>query len=140
MRVVARCMSLALTGTMALLLACGRDSPTRPHSLRKPVPGVLIVRLSTPYPDDAALLVRLIGPVAGSDVSAAEPGTVLHFRQRGDTTTVALFGPIASGALLRLSVPDVGDVATYTARIIEVADDGNVLRPDLSGYGVTVEQ
>jgi hypothetical protein len=140
MRITPRYVTLLLGALVLPLLSCVHDSLTRPDDGEKPIPGVLVVRLSTPNTDDAALLVTVTGPVTASGITAAAPGTVLHLHQRGDTTTAALFGSFASGPLLHLAVPDVRAVDQYTARIVEVADDANVLRSEFGGYAVAVER
>ncbi|HEX6964725.1 MAG TPA: hypothetical protein VF166_02925 [Gemmatimonadaceae bacterium] len=135
-----RIVRVLLAVAVALLAACGHDSPTQPDSHEKtvqpPAPGVLTVRLTTPHADDAALFVT----VSGSAISnvTAPSGLLLHVRQRGDTIAAALFGRIASGDVLHFSVPDVNAAAHYTARIVQVADSANAVRGDLGGYGVTV--
>lgn len=118
----------------AVLLACGGgDSPTTPE------PGALEVRLTTPNANDRAILVTVTGPEPIQAVSGSVGGAlVLHGRLSGSQATIALFGPLASGAVAQVSVADVGRVGAYTVTIVEVADDANQLRTSLAGYSLTI--
>ena len=117
----------------ALLPACDAAAPA------KPLPGDLTVSLATPY-TDGALLIAITGPDAVGAVQAAAPGAVVRARTQGTTTTVAVFGTLAAGPLLRLSVPDVRQAERYTATVTEAADDQNAPRASLSVYALTVSR
>lgn len=123
----------AILAAGALLAACGEQKgPTTPD----PVPGTLELRLMTPNAADGAILVSVSGPERIQSVQAA--GTyLLHARVSGSAFKAALFGPLASGPLLRFAVPDVGKAAAYQATVVEVADDASNLRASLSGYTLT---
>ena len=90
-----------------------------------PVAGELEVRLTTPNTDDRAILVRLAGRV---DAVTAPSGTgyrVLLAPGLADTVRVVVIAPqashLASGALLRVAVPDTRQVGAYAARVLDVA-------------------
>ena len=117
----------------ALLAACDAGEPA------KPLPGDLTVTLATPNAD-GALLVAVTGPGAVGAVQAAAPGAVVRTRTQGTTTTVAVFGTLAAGPLLRLSVPDVRQAKAYTATVREAADAQNAPRASLAGYALTVSR
>jgi len=124
----------ALLAAAALLSACDAGEPATP------LPGELTVTLATPNPADGAVLVAVTGPDAVSAVQAAAAGNVVRARTQGTTTTVAVFGTVAAGDLLRLSVPDVRQAQHYTATVTEAADLGNHLRPSLAGYALEVSR
>lgn len=133
-------MSRAFRALLALAAAlaaatCG-DAPNGPP---KPVPGVLTLTLVTPNADDRAILVRVTGPEAMTDVASASGAYELHARGAGGTSVrAAAFGPIAGGALLRFAVPDVNRSAEYVATVEEASDGANALRAELGGYRLTV--
>jgi len=103
-----------------------------------PVPGVLTVRLTTPNADDRAAVLTVAAPEPVAGVESAAAGVIAHQRTSGTETKVAVFGPLASGALLKLAVADVNKAAQYTVTVQEVADATNTLRPTLAGYTTTV--
>ena len=129
-----RSRAVLLLAAAAFLSACDAGEPATP------LPGELTVSLATPSPADGALLVTVTGPDAASAVRAASPGSVVRTRTQGTTTTVAVFGTVAAGPLLRLSVPDVRQAKRYTATVTEAADLGNAVRPSLAGYALTVSR
>jgi hypothetical protein len=101
----------------------------------QPRPGDLLVSLSTPNADDRALLVSIAGPEEISAVAAASPAFVVHTRTQGTTTRVAVFGSLADGPVLRLTVPDTRRAAEYTATVLDAADGGNADRA-ATGYAL----
>jgi len=131
--VTARRFVAALVAGAALIACGGGDGPTAPE------PGTLEVRLTTPNADDRAMLVTVTGPEPIQAVSGAVGSAlVLHGRVSGSQATIAVFGPVTSGVLARVAVPDVGRVGAYTVTIVEVADDANQLRASLGGYSLTI--
>ncbi|MFL5386750.1 MAG: hypothetical protein ACJ8GN_30020 [Longimicrobiaceae bacterium] len=123
----------ALLLAAALLPACDAGEPA------KPLPGDLTVTLATPS-TDAAMVVAIIGPGAVGAVQPASPGIVVRARTEGTATTVAVFGALDAGPLLRISVPDVRQAKQYTAVVREAADGQNVPRTSLAGYALAVER
>jgi hypothetical protein len=92
------------------------------------------VNLTTPNPDDGAILVELRGPVIQSVTEG-----VSEFRVYSDTLSATVLrafvvGGLSSGGLLTVQVPDVGAATSYSATVLEVADRENVVRSDLAGY------
>ncbi|MGH7537882.1 MAG: hypothetical protein ACREMF_04560 [Gemmatimonadales bacterium] len=124
---------LWILAAAALLLAgtdCGDSgSPAQPGTLR--------VSLTTPNTDDGAILFEVSGPAI--DTMAPVNASYRLFTRRIGTTTVraVLAGPVASGTVATLEVPDVGAAGSYTATVTEVVDRQNQLRP-LSGYQLQV--
>lgn len=126
--------SAALLLAAALLSACDAGEPAAP------LPGELTVALATPNPVDGALLIAVSGPDAVVSAQPAAPGAVVRMRSQGTTTHLAVFGTLADGPLLRISVPDVRQAARYTATVREAADPANAVRPSLAGYALTVSR
>ena len=124
--------SAALLLAAALLSACDAGEPAAA------LPGELVVSLATPNTADGALLIAISGPDAVSAVQPAAAGAVVRARTQGTTTNVAVFGALADGPLLRISVPDVRQAKRYTATVREAADPENAVRPSLAGYALTV--
>ena len=115
----------------ALLAACDAGEPA------KPLPGDLTVSLATPN-TDAAMVIAITGPGAVGAVQPASPGIGVRAHMTGATTTVAAFGTLDAGPLLRISVPDVRQAQQYAAVVREAADGQNALRASLAGYALSV--
>lgn len=124
----------ALLLSAVLLGACDAGEPAAP------LPGDLILTLATPNAADGAMVVSITGPDAVSAVQAAAPGVVVRARTQGATTTVALFGALADGPLVRITVPDVRQARRYSATVREAADPQNAARASLAGYALTVSR
>ena len=77
-----------------------------------------------------------------TDTVVAVNASLQSFTRRANSSTVvgAVIGVVVNGAVVTLQVPDVSASALYTVRIVEVADRENVLRPSLTGYGLTVSR
>ena len=103
-----------------------------------PTAGTLSVTLTTPNVDDGAILFEVTGPDIVS-VTVTVPEHYTHVGRDGNTLTIVIVGDIESGLLVGFDVPDVGDVASYSATMTEVADRANELRNNLTGYDLTVE-
>jgi hypothetical protein len=120
-----------------LLAACsGGDQPVHPEP---PTPGTLTVSLATPAQDDRAVMITVSGPGIGT-VASASGAYTLYTKPEDAGVRAALFGPLASGPLLRFNVPDTRQAKSYSATIIEVATAANQLRAIGAGYAVTVGQ
>ncbi|HEU0012554.1 MAG TPA: hypothetical protein VFQ45_02685 [Longimicrobium sp.] len=136
-------MTTRTTGRALALLAlaalAGCDGPRTTEPPPDPAePGILTVTLATPAADDRALVVQISGPEAIGAVTSAGGGYLVHSRTAGTTVRVAVFGPLADGPLLRISVPDVRKAAAYSAQVMEVAGASHALRETLSGYSAVV--
>lgn len=129
---------MGVAAAAAVLATCG-DPPVVPPP--KPVAGQLSVRLTTPHSDDAALLVRVTGPTAMTGVVAGDGAYVVHSRAEAKAFNAAVFGDFAAGVVvLKFTVPDVAKFAEYAAALVEVADETNAVRAQLTGYAVVVEK
>lgn len=142
--------SILLSGTLALAASCGgsgegKAAPTEPPAqppvqptVPAAVPGTLTARLVSPFTDDGAILLEIVGPAPAADVTAAAQGAVVHARANGNTTRVAVFGSLGSGALVRFSVPDVNVAAQFSAQVAEASDRSSALRASVTGYQITI--
>lgn len=127
---------------LLLLAACTGDgkkgiTEPPPPPPEQPEPGTLTLTLATPHADDAALVLTVAGPEAITQIQAAGALRV-HSRGEGTQHRVAVFGAVASGAVLRFAVPDVRRAAGYTATLVEVADTANQVRASTAGYTLSV--
>lgn len=124
---------LCIAGVLAA--ACG--DATGPDD--GPVPFTLHV--TTPFPDDGALLVALYGPLpATGDVVAGSAGLVVHSVRIADTLRIAVFGAIVSGPLVRLGLPAGTVVSEILGRVEDAASRGAVQRDTVSGYTLRLER
>lgn len=148
---VRRARTVLLAAIAAVASSCGSGgdagvtptqatpTPTLPTAPTA-TPGTLTARLVTPNTDDGAILLDITGPASVGELTALTPGASLHARSNGNTTRVAVFGTIASGAFVRFSVPDVNAVSQYSAQVTEVSDRSSALRATVSGYQLTIER
>jgi hypothetical protein len=106
-----------------------------------PVAGELEVRLTTPNTDDRAVLLRLAGRFDAVTAPSGSGYRVLSSPGLGDTVRVVVMAPqgfhLASGALLRVAVPDTRQVGAYTARVLDVATTAYTQRAT-TGYSLSV--
>jgi hypothetical protein len=98
--------------------------------------GTLAVQLTSPFTNDGAVSFELRGEGI-ADVQGA-PGTEIFTSETSGVVTVAVIGAGLTGALVTFRVPDISLAADYRASLVEVADERNELRRDLSGYSVAV--
>jgi hypothetical protein len=134
---IARRTALVLAGLFAVgLSACGdAGSALGPQA---PEPGVLTVSLTTPFPDDRAVLISVSGPDEVGAVTDAGSGYAVHARGGGTTFRAAVFGGITSGKLVRFAVPDVSRASAYRAVVQEVVDPSSNVRGSVAGYVLSV--
>ncbi len=113
----------ALTIVCATILigSCGDDSSGPPA----PQPGQLTVSVSSAS-TGAAFNLIVTGENISNPVEAVGSHQLYTFAA-GDTLSVAVIGTVSSGDLLRFSVPDVNQVNSYRATLLEVAGTDNAL-------------
>ena len=124
------CCAIALA-VMLLAGGCG-DDPTRPE----PVPGQIALHLISPNVADGAVLVRITSTDDIPVFTSANPQNIVMTRDVAGGSGALVIGDITSGELLRFAVADVGRIGAWSATILEVADAGNAVRPNLTGYRV----
>jgi hypothetical protein len=131
------CTLIAIGAASAVgVVACSSDGngdlpPTGPTA------GTFAVTLTTPNPDDGAIVFRVNGPGI-TQVTNAVASHYMHFDQAGTALTVVVVGDLADGMLLTFRVPDVSSVSSYSATVLEVADRTNRLRETVGSYGLSV--
>jgi hypothetical protein len=104
-----------------------------------PVAGVLKVVLASPNSGaDGAILLTLSGPAPLTSATAGS-GLRLFSQPLGATTRFAITGALTNGTVLTIGVPDIRQVASYTATVEQVAATSYQLRP-LAGYALTVSR
>jgi hypothetical protein len=133
-RVRARLVGAAL---LALAAGCGSDG-SGPVAPPAPVAGVLVARLTTPNPDDRAVLVEVTGPSITSVPPGADTSVTVHGRVVEGTLRAAVFGTVRAGTVVRFAVPDVNAAARYAGRVVEASGPASALRASLDGYRVDV--
>ena len=106
-----------------------------------PVAGELEVRLTTPNTDDRAVLLRLAGRQSAVTAPSGSTYRVLSAPGLGDTVRVLVMAPqgssLAAGPLVRVMVPDVRQVSSYAARVLDVASTSYAKRAT-TGYALAV--
>jgi hypothetical protein len=118
---------------MALSVNCGGGTePDDGHA------GTLVIELTTPNADDAAIKLTINSPVAPTAISAAEDGLeVFRTGDLGTSTTVIVTGAMAAGPLLKIRVPDTREDEQYSATVVQVASTTYALRSN-AGYALAV--
>lgn len=123
----------ALLATLVLLLGPGcDDEPTAP------VPGRLIVALTTPNADDAAVLFTVGGGVISSASVVSSTHLVFFRLASADSMQAVVVGNVGTGPLATIEVPNVNRASRYKAEIVEVAARDNAVRESLAGYSLNV--
>jgi hypothetical protein len=116
---------------VTVLTAC-REATTAVYR-----PGDVVVYLTTPYADDGAVLIRLIGLPSGAvEVTADNRGLVVYSMRVADTLRIAVFGTLTAGPLLHVGPIDRRAVSLIDARVEDAVSRGNEQREPLSGYAV----
>ena len=124
--------ALTLLLAAVTLTACGDDSA------EPPIPGSLLLSVTTPATDDGAIMVRVSGPgIMG--VQPTSSGQEMFWRLASeDEARAIVIGAVQTGPLLTIQVPDVNRVAEYTAEVGEVAAESDAIRAALTGYSLSV--
>ena len=115
-------------------LACTDEGP------ESPMPGVLSVRLTIPANNTGDRAIRL-NVTGGAVLGVRSPSSalVVHSALTDPGALVMAFGPLESGVIAEIDVPDVRLAAGYQATIVDVAAPDFALRA-LGGYSATVER
>lgn len=116
----------------ALILGCGGDDSTGPPQ-QLPQPGQLRVTLSGGSSVGAVVLT-----VTGSGITSpvASGGVSLYHDLSGETLRAAVVGSSLSGEVMRFTVPDVRQVASYRVSLQQAA--GNDNQP-VAAVGISAE-
>jgi hypothetical protein len=136
---------LLLLGTSLSCGGSGGDAtgpggtPTTPVTPTAPVPGHLVVLLTSPNTNDGAILIRVEGGQLDS-ISLVSGSThrVQFTRPTASTARLIVVGtavkPIATGELLNLWVPDVAKVSLYSAKVDQAAARVTYAQRAVDGY------
>lgn len=109
----------------AVLLICAALLPNGCKDSTSPGgPGQLTVTISSSAGSGAAFLVTVSGQGVSDPIAASDGHLVYSLLSEG-TTRVAVIGPVASGALFKFTVPDVGRAQDYTVHLEQVAGADN---------------
>ena len=123
---------------VVLVLFAGLAAGACEDAVEPPVPGALLLSLTTPATDDGGIMVRVTGPGIVS-VQPTSSGQELFWRLAAeDEARAIVLGAIGTGPLVTIQVPDVKRADEYTVEVGEVAAESDVLRDALTGYSVTV--
>jgi hypothetical protein len=119
-------LSLALLGVG---LSCGGAS-------MGPKAGTATVSLVTPNGDDGAVLVTLTGPGLANAQSASSSYHVYWRAVSPSEVRAIVVGDLTAGAVLTVSIDDVGKIGQYGGTVVEAASRSDVVRSSTAGYGV----
>jgi len=120
----------------AAVAACSDDRGLDTLAAPTAESGTLAVSLSSPFDNDGAVSFELRGEGI-TDVTGVA-GTEIFTSEETGRIKVAVVGAALSGDIITFRVPDVTLVEQYRASLVEVADDRNEVRRELTGYTVEV--
>ena len=125
---------LALLLAASMTWACA-DDVMRPVVERDP--GYLTVSLTVP-PDARDMGAMLL--VEGPGIDAIEaPDFELFESGTSSSRRIIVSGPLSTGPVLKIQVPDRGDLAEYRVRLLEVSGEDYTLR-DLAAYRAAISR
>lgn len=118
-------------------LVTSPDPDTRPDLTPAPVPGWVTLAFTTPWPDDGAVQLTVVGgPVLEVELL---PGLTGYSGTTADGAHLLATGAIVSGVVARLRVPDLNRMSGYQVFIGQVAQRGSyALRSSTAGYRAEV--
>lgn len=119
---------------MLLAAACG-DDVTEP-----PIPGMLLLSLTTPAPDDDGVLLKVSGPGIQAVGKASSVQEIFWRLASESEARVIVLGGLSSGPLLTLQVPDVRKSAEYSVTVLDVSTVDDAVRDQVSAYQATVKR
>ena len=112
-------------------------NPITPPSVPAPVPGWLNLQFVTPYANDGAVQLTVVG--GAIEEIQLQPQFTGYTGVAAGSARVLVTGQIASGTVARIRVPDINKVTGYQALIGQVAERGNYgLRTSTLGYRAEV--
>lgn len=129
--------TLAVAAGVLVYTGCSDDAAVNETFAPGPEPGSLAVTLSAPVSDDGGVTFRLTGEGI-VNLRPAHDGIELFPLEENGGWTVAALGVGLSGELARFDVADVRMADAYAATLVEVADEANDVRRDISGHSLAV--
>ena len=100
-----------------------------------PVAGALNVSISSPHLDDGALMLSVFG---GPVDSVESVGFTVYSVRAADSVKFIVTGPVGSGRVARIHIPDGRQASRYGARVSQVAARGSYGPRDPAGYSATL--
>jgi hypothetical protein len=119
-------------GGLTVLAACSGTPPEPPP----PVGGEVTLSLQTPNIDDGAVLIRIVGPITG--ITAVGDYLVSSVPVGTTATKVVIVGSLGVGPLIRVKVPNLDLLGTYSVFVEQVASRTDFVLYDPSGYGIVI--
>ncbi len=118
-------------------VATSPDPDIRPDLTPAPVAGWVTLEFTTPFPDDGAVQLTVVGgPVLEVELPAGLTG---YSGAAADGAHLVATGALESGTVARLRVPDLNRVSGYQVFIGQVAQRGTyALRSSTAGYRAEV--
>lgn len=113
------------TATVSVALLISGCKPTAIVEPDTPQPGTLTLSIQGSSGQGHAFLIEVTGQASGP--AAVDGSHLLYHTTTGSGLRLILIGAVQSGTVVRFQVPDIGKAATYTAQVVEVADDLNRL-------------
>jgi hypothetical protein len=131
---MARSLRFALVGGLMLSVAlgCGGGTPTATDT---PTPGPLTLTLAAPSSDVGALMFTISGAQLQRFTPAA--GLTAYATPGGQSwMKIVIVGPIGSGPVGQVQVPDTRKVASYSVSILQAASGISYALQSLPGYTI----
>ena len=132
-----RTLTLGSLAVLGLVSACGGKLPPGPPSQ----PGDLIVSYFQGGPTAGAILFTINGgPVQNVTVRSGQPLQVSFASPSANVTKVIVTGPLATGDIVTVRVPDVTVATSYTIQMNQVADNVTYSLIDVSLHTLTIHR
>lgn len=126
-RMIGLGLSLGLLGAG---LACGDNAIA-------PKVGSVTVSLTTPNPDDGAVLLALFGP-GFTNIQPASASYRLYSLTASPTEVrILVVGDLSAGALLTLDIGDPAKIGEYHGTVIQAASRSDVVHTVSTDYDLT---
>ena len=131
--------TLVLAAGVLVYTGCSDNAASTDTFAPGPESGSLAVTLSSSMADDGGVTFRLTGEGI-TNLRPAHDGIEIFALEENGGWTVAALGVGLSGSVALFDVADVRMVDAYSATLVEVADEANDVRRDISGHtlGVSV--
>jgi hypothetical protein len=110
-----------------LLVGCGGDTG--------PTAGSLKLNLTSPHGDDGGLLLTLGG---GPIDSIESTGNQVYMSGSEDSLRVIIAGPLVSGTIARIHIPDTRLASNYSAVVLQAAARGSYTQRNAAAYSISL--
>jgi hypothetical protein len=123
-------MNRALLILCCAIAACSAPEAAAPHA------GTLTLSLSGGSPTDGALVIIVSGAPVTSVTPAA--GYQVASNADGQGTHIMVLGPIATGPIATISVPNADRASAYVATVQQVSDRTTYALLDPAAYHIVI--